>query len=238
MPEVRGALPGAEEGQGHDLQVRLPSVQQVPVRPGGSTVPGRHRDGPVASNEAEYGAQLILDALAVKESWQALKTTAKAFYDQEGLGRGQFKKDTYNIYQRSSFKLIEVTFDKDKDYGKAADSFVAFYEEFPKADTAAQALNNAAAYYFQSGPVEDAVKVRHILVEDPKFGDKTKYYYDQVGYLGYDYERIADYDKRGLLLREALDAVPRVVQEGRVQGQGRRDVGPRGRRHLLRRRVP
>ncbi len=147
------------------------------------------------SREAEYGAQLILDALVVKESWDALKTTAKAFYDQEGLGGKTFKKDTYNIYERSSFKLIEVTYDKDKDHGKAADSFVAFYEEFPQADTAAQALNNAAAYYNQAGRVEDAVEVRHILVEDPKFGDKTKYYYDQVGFLGFDYERIAAYDK-------------------------------------------
>lgn len=147
------------------------------------------------SREAEYGAQLILDALVVKESWDALKTTSKAFYDQPGLGKAQFKKDTYNIYQRSSFKLIEVTFAKDKDYGKAADGFVGFYEEFPKADTSAQALNNAAAYYFQAGRVEDAVKVRHILVEDPKFGEKTKYYYDQVGFLGFDYERVADYDR-------------------------------------------
>lgn len=147
------------------------------------------------SREAEYGAQLILDALAVKESWQALKTTSKAFYDQSGLGGKEFKKDSYNIYQNASFKLIEVTFDKDQDHSKAADGFVAFYEEFPEADVAAQALNNAAAYYSQAGRVADSVRVRHILVEDPKFGDKTKYYYDQIGFLGFDYEQIADYDR-------------------------------------------
>ncbi|MBX2801371.1 MAG: tetratricopeptide repeat protein [Myxococcales bacterium] len=147
------------------------------------------------SREAEYGAQLILDALVVKESWSALKSTSKAFFDQQGLGGKEFKKDAYNIYQRSSFRLIEVTLDKDQDFGKAGDSFMGFYEEFPEADTAAQALNNSAFYYSKVGRVADSVKVRHILVEDPKFGPKTKYYYEQIKSLGFNYEQIADYDR-------------------------------------------
>jgi TolA-binding protein len=145
------------------------------------------------SNEAKLGANLILDALNIKENWESLRQTAKVFYDQEGLGDAAFKKDVYDIYMNSSFKLIEVTFEKDQDFGKAADSFVKFYEEFPKSPVAAQALNNSAAYYNKSGRVADSMRVRHILVEDEKFGPKTKYYYDQIGFLGYDYELIADY---------------------------------------------
>jgi len=150
------------------------------------------------SQEAEYSAQLILDALVVKENWEALRTTAKAFYDEERLGGKEFKTDAYNIYENASFKLIEVTFDKDKDYSKAADAFYGFYQEFrdtAELEKTAKALNNAAFYYTKTGRVVDSVKMREILVEDEKYRGKTKYYYDQVGLLGYDYERIADYEK-------------------------------------------
>lgn len=148
------------------------------------------------SKEAVLGANLILDALAIKENWGPLKTTAKTFYEQEGLGSGKFKEEVFLIYQNASFKEVEVAFAADQDKAKAADGFVAFYTEFgSKADNAALALNNAATYYAQADRVEDSMKVRHILVDDPAFGPKTKYYYDQIGFLGYDYERIADADK-------------------------------------------
>ncbi len=148
------------------------------------------------SKEAEQAANLILDSLLIRKNWPALKENSKFYFDQEGLGSSQFKKDVYEIYQNASFKLIEINFEKDKDYGKAADGFMAFYEEFgSEAKVAAQALNNSAAYYSKSGRVADSMKVRHILVDDPAFGPKIKYYYDQIGFLGYDYEQIADYER-------------------------------------------
>lgn len=147
------------------------------------------------STNAEQAANLILDSFVVRENWQALKDNAKFYYEQQGLGSAKFKKDTYAIYERASFRLIEADLEKDNDQGKAADRFVAFYQEFPDAETAAQALNNASIYFYNVGRVDDAVKVRHILVEDPKFGAKTRYYYDQIAALGYDYETIADFDK-------------------------------------------
>ena len=61
--------------------------------------------------------------------------------------------------------------------------------------------------------VDDAVKVRHILVEDPKFGDKTKYYYDQVAALGYDYETIADYEKMIIDLCQSSDFSMEALKE-------------------------
>ncbi len=148
-----------------------------------------------SSKEAETAAELILDSFVIREDWKNLKENAKFYYDQEGLGSAKFKTETYGVYQRSSFKLIETEFDKDKDKGKAADAFVAFYGEFPEADTAAQALNNASIYYYDTSRLADAMKVRHILIDDPKFGPKVKYYYDQIGALGYDYESIANFER-------------------------------------------
>lgn len=160
------------------------------------------------SKDAELSANLILDALAIKENWESLRQSSKVFYDQEGLGGTEFKKDVYDIYMNSSFKLVEINFEKDKDYGKAADGFVAFYEEFPDAAISAQALNNAAAYFNKAGRVADSVKVRHILVDDPKFGPKTKYFYDQVGFLGHDYELIADYDHAAFYYEKLWSLTP------------------------------
>ncbi len=148
-----------------------------------------------SSKEAEQAANLILDSFVFNEDWANLKKNSKFYYDQEGLGSAQFKKDVYNIYERSSFKLIEINFGNDEDYNKAADAFVAFYKEFPESEVAAQALNNASVYYHKVNRVQDAMEIRHILVEDPGFGDKTKYYYDQVAALGFDYETIADFSK-------------------------------------------
>jgi len=166
------------------------------------------------SKEAVLGANLILDALAIKENWNALKDTAKTFYDQEGLGNSKFKNEVFLIYQNASFKLVEVNLAKDGDKGKAADGFVAFYEEFGhEAENAALALNNAAAYYAQSDRVEDSMKVRHILVDDPNFGPKTKYYYDQIGYLGYDYERIADAEKAAFFYEKLWSLYPEEREE-------------------------
>ncbi|MBN2799034.1 MAG: tetratricopeptide repeat protein [Deltaproteobacteria bacterium] len=148
-----------------------------------------------SSREAEQAANLILDSFVVREDWRNLKTNAKFYYDQQGLGSPKFKKEVYNIYERASFKLIEVEFAADKDYAKAADALVAFSEEFPDSEVAGQALNNASVYYHQVNRVADAMRIRHILVEDARFGAKSKYYYDQVGSLGYDYETIADFGK-------------------------------------------
>jgi len=169
-----------------------------------------------SSKEAEQAANLILDSFVVRENWQALKDNSKFYYDQERLGSAKFKKETYEIYERSSFKVIEVNFEADKDYGKAADGFVAFYEEFPEAKTAAQALNNASIYYYEVDRVNDSVKIRHILVEDPAFGTNErskKYYYNQVAALGYDYELIADYTKSSHYYEKLWGLYPDEMKE-------------------------
>jgi TolA-binding protein len=144
-----------------------------------------------SSKEAEQAANLILDSFNLVEDWKNLKEVSKAFYDQKGLGRTTFKKSAYNIYERASFKLIEIDLGKDKDAKKAAASFMAFYAEFPKSEVADVALNNAAVYYHQEKMPQQAMETRLILAGN---FPKSKYYNDTISNLGFDYENIADFD--------------------------------------------
>lgn len=164
------------------------------------------------SKEAEQAAHLILDSFKIVEDWQNLKKNSKIYFDQEGLGSTAFKTEVFDIYERSSFKLIEVTLDKDKDKSKAADAFVKFYEEFPTSAVSAQALNNASVYYRETSRVGDSIKTRHILVDDPKFGPKTKYYYEQVAALGFDYEMIAQFGKAAELYEKMFSLYPKQLE--------------------------
>jgi cellulose synthase operon protein C len=144
-----------------------------------------------ASKEAEQAANLILDSFNLVEDWNNLKDVSKAFYDQQGLGSKSFKTEVYNVYERASFKVIEVNLSKSKDEVAAAAAYRAFYTEFPNSEVADLALNNASVYFHKQGKVAKAMEVRHILVE--KY-PKSKYYKSQVASLGFDYESIADFD--------------------------------------------
>ena len=164
-----------------------------------------------ASREAEQAANLILDSFAINDDLPNLKKNAKFYYEQEGLGSSKFKKGVYEVYQKASFALIEKKFKDSGDKADAADSYMAFYKEF--VDTAetkvlATALNNAAFYYKELKRVADSMKVRHILVEDPKFGKNTKYYYNQISALGYDYETIANFDKAAYYYEKMFGLYP------------------------------
>ncbi len=143
-----------------------------------------------ASKEAEQAANLILDSFNLVEDWANLKEVSKAFYDQQGLGGADFKKEVYNVYERSSFKLIDINFGKTKDAGVAADAYMAFFKEFPKSEVADQALNNAAVYYRQLAKVNQEMTARQTLIDT---FPKSKYYNDHVAELGFLYEGIADF---------------------------------------------
>ena len=143
------------------------------------------------SKEAMQAANLILDSFALIEDWANLKDVAKAFHDQESLGNPAFKKEVYNIYERASFKLIEVTFDEKKDENWAAEQYVAFYKEFPKSEVADLALNNASVYYYNQGRRAEAMEARLIIINE---FPKSKFYTNQVGSLGFDYESMANFD--------------------------------------------
>jgi tetratricopeptide (TPR) repeat protein len=166
-----------------------------------------------ASKEAEQAAHLILDSFKINEDYDNLKKNAKFYFEQQGLGTKQFKTEVYAIYERASFKVIEVDFAKSNDKSKAGDDFVAFYNEFPKSEVAAQALNNASVYYHATSRIADAMKVRHILVDNADFGTKTKYYYDQISAIGYDYESIAAFDKAAAYYEQLAKLFPKKLEE-------------------------
>lgn len=142
------------------------------------------------SKEAEQAANLILDSFNLIEDWTNLKDVSKAFFDQEGLGSSDFKKEVYGIYENASLKGIEVAFKKSADKAKGAADYWAFYKEFPTSANADLALNNSSVYYHDLGRTGDAMKVRLELIS--KF-PKSKYYKDQVASVGFDYESIADF---------------------------------------------
>jgi len=144
------------------------------------------------AKQSEQAANLILDSFALVEDWTNLKDVSKAFYDQEGLGSSAFKKEVYNVYERSSFKLIEVGFASDSDKVKAADGYRAFYAEFPESEVADVALNNAAVYYHDEEKREVTMETRHLLIEN---FPKSKFYDDTVASLAFDYESIANFSE-------------------------------------------
>jgi tetratricopeptide (TPR) repeat protein len=166
-----------------------------------------------SSSQATTAAELMLDTFVVQENYEELKKNAKFYYDMKGLGNSKFKQETFEIYENASFKLIEEDLKKDSDKSKAADRFIAFYEEFPTSKNAALALNNASIYLYEENRVADAVKVRHILVDDPKFGPKTEYYYSQIAALGFDYEQIANYDKAAFYYEKLFSLHPKEVED-------------------------
>ena len=142
------------------------------------------------SKKAMEAANLILDSFNLVEDWPNLKQASKGFYDQQGLGDADFKKEVYKIYENASLKLIEVEFAKGQDKSKAADAYFAFYQEFPTSENADLALNNASVYFRDLGRTKDSMRMRQELIG--KF-PKSKYYKDQVAALGYDFESIGDF---------------------------------------------
>ena len=142
------------------------------------------------SKQAMLAANLIVDSFNLVEDYGNLKEVSKAFYDQQSLGNASFKKEMYGIYESASAKLISVNYEKDKDAIKAADAYMAFYSEFPKSKKADIALNNAAAYYNGEGKVAKSMEARTALISE---FPESKYYMDQLAFLGYDYETIADF---------------------------------------------
>jgi tetratricopeptide (TPR) repeat protein len=150
------------------------------------------------SRQAEQAANLILDSFVVTEDWANLEETARFMYAQEGLGSASFKREVYGVVQRAAFKVIETNLARDGDKERAADGYMAFYEEFEAtADTGvlATALNNASVYLRDARRGEDELRVRLILIDDPRFGANTPYYVDQVAAVGFLYESVADFAK-------------------------------------------
>ena len=144
------------------------------------------------TKEAEFAAHLMMGVFEHEQRWEEVERRSRFYYEMEGLGSKKFKAETYEIYQNAKLKRIETTLADDR--AAAAAALVAWVEEFPEAEKAAQALNNAAVYYDALGRFDEALEIRHVLVEDPRFGDATPVYFDHLAALGFAYEQIADFE--------------------------------------------
>lgn len=173
-----------------------------------------------SSKQAMQGANLILGALdmfaqakeksgdfaGAAKDFAALRDTAKAFKEQEGLGNSKFKNEMAKIYETSALKEIEVVYNAspkaDPDKRKAADSYIVFVKEFPDANKADIAVNIAAVYYYDLKDTKKTMETRHYLIE--KY-PKSKKYTENLAELGFAYESIAKFEEAATWYEKLFD---------------------------------
>jgi tetratricopeptide (TPR) repeat protein len=151
------------------------------------------------SGNAEKAAHLILDTLGLIEDWTTLREVAKDFLSQENLGSKKFKGEMAEVYENSTFKLVQVNHEAKEDWKGAAEGFSAFYAEFPESKNADKALNNAAVYFQKVGNRAEAIATRRIIVE--KFS-KSEFFKDQLALLAYDIEMQAGFEESAALYEQ------------------------------------
>jgi TolA-binding protein len=158
------------------------------------------------SGNAEKAAHLILDSLGLVEDWITLREVAKDFLSQENLGSSKFKAEMAQVYENSTFKLVEVNHEQKEDWKGAAEGFWGFYDEFPESKNADRALNNAAVYFYKIGDKSRAIAARRVIVE--KF-PKSEFFKDQLALLAYDVELQAGFEEAAELYEQLYKLDPK-----------------------------
>ena len=125
----------------------------------------------------------------------ALKDTAKAFYEQEGLGNKKFKTDMMETFQASSIAEIDLTLKASpkaaSDKHSAADKYMLFIREYPNADKADLVVNTSAVYYYESDDLRKSMETRQYLIDTYP---KSAKFIENVARLGFAYESIAQFE--------------------------------------------
>lgn len=152
-----------------------------------------------AAPEAEQAANLILDAYVLVGDWERLVEDARAFRDQPGLGGAAFKQDVARVYENARLKQIETTVAAGGEHRRAADAFMAFYQEFPTSPNADLALNNAAARYAQARETASAMAARETLLD--RFPG-SRFYTENLAQLAYEVEGLADFPRAAALYEQ------------------------------------
>ncbi len=149
-----------------------------------------------STEDASAVATVVVDALIVRERWEHLAVVSKSFLRNDALNDPSFREYLDETALRATYKHIEFELARSGDRSAAAVALRAVHDEYPGSDLAAQALHNASVFFLDAGRVEEAMEACQLLVDAPEYGPKTKYYADQVGALGYHYERYRrDFDK-------------------------------------------
>ncbi|MDP3231528.1 MAG: tetratricopeptide repeat protein [Myxococcales bacterium] len=138
----------------------------------------------------EIAANLVLDSYNILQDWGKVNEWAKKFYAEEKLATGKFREDLAKLIEQSSFKLINQLEAKNE-YGKAADAYMTFVQDWPKSDLADKALYNASIDYFNAKMLDRAIEVRKQLIQRYP---KSQYVPKTLFALAEGYEAVADFD--------------------------------------------
>lgn len=138
----------------------------------------------------EIAANLVLDSYNILQDWAKVNEWSKKFYAEEKLATGKFREDLAKLIEQSSFKLINQLEAKNE-YGKAADAYMTFVQDWPKSDLADKALYNASIDFFNAKMLDRAIEVRKQLIQ--KY-PKSQYVPKTLYALAEGYEAIADFD--------------------------------------------
>ena len=112
----------------------------------------------------EIAANLILDSYNLQGDWAKVNEWARKFYGNEKLAQGKFKDDLAKLIEQSSFKLVNQL-ESRKDYGKAAEAYMTFVNEFPRSELADKALFNASIDFFNAKMLDKAIEVRKQIIQ-------------------------------------------------------------------------
>ncbi len=138
----------------------------------------------------EIAANLVLDSYNILQDWAKVNEWSKKFYAEEKLAIGKFREDLAKLIEQSSFKLINQLEAKNE-YGKAAEAYMTFVQDWPKSDLADKALYNASIDFFNAKMLDRAIEVRKQLIQRYP---KSQYVPKTLYALAEGYEAIADFD--------------------------------------------
>ena len=138
----------------------------------------------------EIAANLVLDSYNILQDWVKVNEWAKKFYAEEKLASGKFREDLAKLIEQSSFKLINQLEAKNE-YGKAADAYMTFVQDWPKSELADKALYNASIDYFNAKMLDRAIEVRKQLIQRYP---RSQYVPKTLFALAEGYEAVADFD--------------------------------------------
>ncbi len=142
------------------------------------------------SRVGEAAANNVLDTYNLLQDWGKLNEAARKFYADDRLAEGKFKEELAKQVEQSSFKLINELEGK-KDFGKAAETYMNFVNEFPRSELADKALYNASIDYFKAKQLDKAIDVRKQIIQ--KY-PKSKFVPETMYALAEGYEAVTDFE--------------------------------------------
>ena len=118
---------------------------------------------------AVYSANLTLDSLNMSKEWRQLHATVKSYLKNRRLvprtGRTQFRRDLQDLYEKSSFKKVEVT-EEEGNWSGAAEEYLAFADEFKRSKVRDRALYNASVHYVTDGQLEKSIEIQKKFLKE------------------------------------------------------------------------